>query len=648
MTGPAPARVLSHLWMLAAAAAIIAVLALGKILFVPLGFAILFAFLLAPLVDLLERIRIGRLPAVLAVMLVFVLLLGGAGWTLFTQLVEVANDLPTYRDNITQKMAAIHRPSNSAYGRAEKEIEYLSNELGVANTTTAPLLHASDNPAKKPIGTTPEHPVQVREVGPPSGRLSNLGGVLEPLATALLTVVFTFFVLLQREDLRNRLIRLSGDRNVGMMTQAMDDASHRISRYFSLQLLVNTAYGSIIFLALHFIGLPHAMFFGALAGMARFVPYVGAPVAALIPTLLSLAVFHGWTRSLLIAGVFFCMEVITANFAEPRIYGKHTGLAPLAILIAAAFWTLLWGPVGLALSIPLTVCLVVMGRHIPSLEFLTVLLGDKPSIAPWTCLYQRLLARDGREAAEILESAVDHTSLEEAYDQVLVPALIHSEEDRLDDSLDQSMIRFIRRTARWLIEESGFRDSVDQAEQQSPSITSRHPLQQLDVLCIPVRDESDELAAAMLSQCLNNSHIKASAAREWRLNDILRLVETRKPSVVFLCGLPPVGMARTHRLYRTIRARNPRLPVLMGIWDLRDDADEVGRQATGDEQGRVITSLKEAVQTVRALGSGVALVDPAEEQAAAGRDAADRDAADQDAADRDAEEDRDAADRNAA
>lgn len=644
MTGPAPARVLSHLWMLAAAAAIITVLALGKILFVPLGFAILFAFLLAPLVALLERVRIGRLPAVLVVMLGFVLLLGAAGWTLFTQLVEVANDLPTYRNNIEQKMAAIHRPSNSAYGRAEKEIEHLGNELGVANSTTAPLLQPGDDSARKPIGSSPEHPVQVREVGPPSGRFSSLGGVLEPLATALLTVVFTFFVLLQREDLRNRLIRLSGDRNVSVMTQAMHDASHRISRYFSLQLLVNTVYGCIIFIALHFIGLPHAMFFGALAGMARFVPYIGAPVAALIPTLLSLAVFHGWSRSLLIAGVFFCMEVITANFAEPRIYGKHTGLAPLAILIAAAFWTLLWGPVGLALSIPLTVCLVVMGRHIPSLEFLTVLLGDKPSIAPWTCLYQRLLARDGRESAEILESAVDRTSLEEAYDEVLAPALIHSEEDRLDGSLDQSMIRFIRRTARWLIEESGFRDSADQAEQESPSPAPRRTAQPMRVLCIPVRDESDELAAAMLSQCLNNSHIQASAAREWRLTDILRMLEARKPDLVFLCGLPPVGMARTHRLYRTIRARNPKLPVLMGIWDLREDAEEVGRQATGEEQGRVITTLKEAVQSVQALRSGVALALPVDEAEAA----AHRDAADRDAAARDAEEDRDAADRDAA
>jgi hypothetical protein len=280
-----------------------------------------------------------------------------------------------------------------------------------------------------------------------------------------------------------------------------------------------------------------------------------------------------------------------------------------------------------------------MGRHIPSLEFLTVLLGDKPAIPAWTCLYQRLLARDGREAAEILESAVDRSTLEEAYDQVLAPALIHSEEDRLDGSVDESTIRFIRRTARWLIEESGFRDSVDQAGPSAPTLTPPPPEQPLHVLCIPVRDEADELAAAMLAQCLNNGHVKAAAVREWRLSDILRTVETRRPDVVFLCGLPPVGMARSHRLYRTIRGRNPKLPVLMGIWDLREDAEEVGREAFGEEQGRVITSLKEAVQSVRALRSGVALVPPVDRDQAA---------ADRDAADRDAEDDRDAADRDAA
>ena len=222
----------------------------------------------------------------------------------------------------------------------------------------------------------------------PTGRLYQLGGVLEPLTTAGLTIIFTFFVMLQREDLRNRLIRLTGDRNLTMMTQAMHDASRRITRYFSLQLMVNVAFGCIICAGLYFIGLPHPLLFGALAAILRFIPYVGAPVAGAIPTVLSLAVFPEWTRSLLIVGLFFVLELVTGNYAEPRIYGKHTGLSSLAILVAAGFWTLIWGPVGLILSVPLTVCLVVIGSHVPSLEFLTVMLGDQPAIPPWTCFYQ--------------------------------------------------------------------------------------------------------------------------------------------------------------------------------------------------------------------------------------------------------------------
>ncbi|MFP5237312.1 MAG: AI-2E family transporter [Acidobacteriota bacterium] len=606
MNGAGTARTLSRLWMVTMAVVIVAVLYLGKVLLVPLAFAILFGFLLAPLVGLLERIHLGRLPAVIVVMLGFVLLLGAAGWGLFTQLVGVANDLPQYRDNITRKIDAIHKPSNSAFGRAQREIEHLSDQIGIANTTAAPVLQRDKDAAKKPLGTTPEHPVQVREVGPPPDRVGQLGGILAPMATALLTIVFTFFVLLQREDLRNRLMRLSGDRNLTVLTQAMDDASRRISRYFSLQLLVNTVYGSIIFTALHFIGLPHAMFFGALAGLARFIPYIGAPIAALLPTLLSLAVFHGWTRSLLIAGIFFCMEVITANFAEPRIYGRHTGLASLAILIAAAFWTLVWGPVGLALSIPITVCVVVMGRHIPSLEFLTILLGDKPTIPSWMCFYQRLLARDRREAGEILESAADRSTLEEAYDKVLVPALVLAEEDRLNGSLDEATGRFVRRSARNFVEELGWRENGESpAAGATEAVVPRHmPERKIKVQCIPARDETDELAATMLAQCLDGAVIEAWAVRVRRLDEVLRSIAERMPDVVFLCALPPVAITRMHRLYRAVQARHPELRVVVGAWNLQDDVEEFRRRATGDDAGEVITTLKDAVARVREIAGG--------------------------------------------
>ena len=365
----ASARLIARIWFLTIAVLSIAVLYVAKVLFLPLAFAILFAFLLSPVVGLLERLRLSRALASAIVIAGFAALLGAAAWGLFTQLVAVANDLPTYRDNIEDKMAAIHSPSDSAFSRAQQELQKLSDQLGIANTNSVPEPQTNDKNAKKPLGSTPQHPIQVREVSRPTGRLDQLNGVLEPLTTGALSVVFTFFVLLQREDLRNRLIRLSGDRNLTVMTQAMHDASARISRYFSLQLAVNVGYGTVIAASLYLIGLPHAILFGTLAGLCRFIPYIGAPFAALIPTVLSLAVFPGWTKGLLIVGVFTVAEIVTANYLEPRIYGRHAGLSALAILVAAGSWTLIWGPVRLILSVPLTVCLVVMGRRFHRLNF---------------------------------------------------------------------------------------------------------------------------------------------------------------------------------------------------------------------------------------------------------------------------------------
>ena len=393
----------------------------------------------------------------------------------------------------------------------------------------------------------------------PTGRLDQLGGVVEPLTTSFLCVVFTFFVLLQREDLRNRIIRLSGDRNLSVMTQAMNDATGRISRYFSLQLLVNLSYGVIVFGALYFIGLPHALMFASVAALLRFVPYIGAPIAVLLPTVLSLAVFTGWTHSALIVGTFVLLELFTANYAEPHIYGRHTGLSSLAILVAAAFWTLIWGPVGLVLSVPLTVCLVVIGSHVPSLEFLSVMLGDQPVVPPFTCFYQRLLARDQREAAEILDTCLKDGSLENIYDSVLIPALALSEQDRLQGDIDESAIEFIRRTARELMDELGFREEPELEKDKNGTVAVERPSlrSSMKVLCVPVRDETDELGAMMLAQLLEAARLRSVAIPSRRVDEIVATVAAEAPEIVFLCALPPFGIARAHRLYRSLRTQIP-------------------------------------------------------------------------------------------
>jgi predicted PurR-regulated permease PerM/methylmalonyl-CoA mutase cobalamin-binding subunit len=607
MNGSSSARILTQLWFITIAVLAIAVLYMAKILLLPLGFAILFAFLLAPVVAFLERFRLPRPVAALFVILAFAGLLCVATWTFFTQLVAIANDLPTYGDNIAQKMQALHSPSNSAYSRAQQKIQNISEELGIANSTGA--LPPPGQRDSNPIGTTPDHPIQVREVGRPTGRLDQLGGVIEPLTTALLSVVFTFFVLLQREDLRNRLIRLSGDRNLSRMTQAMRDASRRISRYFVLQITVNLVFGTIIGIALSLIGLPHAVLFAALAFLCRFVPYIGAPIAALAPTLLSLAVFPGWRNSAEIFGVFVVLEIITANYIEPHIYGRHTGLSSLAILIAATFWTLIWGPVGLLLSVPLTVCLVVMGSHIPSLEFLTVLLGDQPVIPPYTCFYQRMLAHDEREAANILESSLKNQSLASVYDSILIPALTLVEMERQKGDLDESTLRFMRSSISEMVDELGFRALEEKNESQT-ALASPDPSSATNpaffpnfasALVIPVRDGFDDLISVMLAQILDQMGFQATTVPIQRIDEIVSAVAEQKPDIVFLSGMPPVAMARANRIFRSLRSANPALKIVMGIWQYSEDPARAAQMISRTEDLHISTSLADAVAEVRSL-----------------------------------------------
>ena len=636
MNGAPTARMLTQLWFLTIAVLAVAVLYLAKVLLLPLGIAILFAFLLAPVVAFLERLRLPRPAAAVLVIFAFAALLLIATWTLFTQLVAIADELPVYRDNITQKLEALHRPSNSAIGRIQGALQKLSDELGIVNSTATAALQPPGKSAQKPIGTTPDHPLQVREVGRPTGRLDQLGGILEPLTTAFLAVVFTFFVLLQREDLRNRLIRLSGDRNLSLMTQAMRDASRRISRYFLLQVAVNVTYGALVCIALYFIGLPHSLLFGALAALCRFVPYIGAPIAALAPTLLSIAVFHGWEHTILILAVFCVLEVITANYAEPHIYGRHTGLSSLAILIAAAFWTLIWGPVGLILSVPLTVCLVVMGSHIPSLGFLAVLLGDQPAIPTYTSFYQRLLAHDEREAADLLFNALKSDPLVTVYDAIFIPALTLVEKDRQQGELDDTTLRFIRERASDMVDELGFRadqaaNSANSAEGSqnshgsrpqseisntsmsasqdanrssvppyslppAPSTSDRHV-----IAVLPIRDGADDLVSIMLTQVLNLAGFQATCLPVRAIHEVVAQVAEQNPAIVFLSGMPPVAMARANRLFRSLRSTQAESRVIMGIWNYTDDPTRAAQMISRTEDLHISTSLADALAQAQAL-----------------------------------------------
>ncbi len=600
-------RELTYLFILIFSLTTIAVLYLAKTVVVPLALAILFAFLLSPLVTLLERIRLPRLLAVIIVILAAGIAVGSIAWTGFNQLVSVTDHMADFTYNINAKLEALKPTKSTSFARAQQELDRLGQQIGTLK------LQGDDGQSqrqKKQLGSSADHPIAVQDVTK-SGRLDTIHGVLGSLVAVFLVVVFTFFMLLQREDLRNRLIRLTGRGHLNLMTQAMDEAGHRVSRYLALQLLVNTCYGAITFVALYFLALPHALLWGALAGILRFVPYVGAPTAAFLPTVFSIAVYTAWTPTLLIMAVFFCMEVVTANFIEPHVYGKQTGLSPLAILVAAVFWTLIWGPIGLILSVPLTVCLVVVGSHVPSLKFLTVLLGDQPVMRPEAHYYQRLLASDAQESSQVLESYVKEHSIPAVYDCVIVPALGLFEQDRHRNALDQETVNFITETAQEQVEELGLKSDESQPAHPAfepvpdvslPMSADKQPAPpsgiEKRVVCVAVRDDSDETVAMMLSQLLRRAGHSARTVPPKSVDLAIAEVFDARPDLVCLSALPPYAMSYARTLYEALHARQPTLEITIGLWNHSGELSKAAKVITGDAGIPICVTLAEVVERV--------------------------------------------------
>jgi predicted PurR-regulated permease PerM/methanogenic corrinoid protein MtbC1 len=581
--GIAASRALSRLLAVVVTVVVITTLYLAKTVILPLALALLLSFVLAPLVTALERIRLPRIIAIPIVILAAGAVLGLLGWTVFMQLVEVTDALPAYTNNINDKMQALHQSKTTSFTRAQHELDNLSAQI---SSMSAAFNDARELSGEKEPGSSPDRPVSVREVGGSQGRLDAINGALGVVVSIALVVVFTFFMLLKREDLRNRLIQLSSHGHLHLVTQAMDETSRRVSRYLSLQWLVNTGFGLLIFLVLHVMKLPHALLFGALAGLLRFIPYIGPLIGALLPTALSVAVFNGWTKTLLILAIFFCMELVTANLIEPHIYGKHTGLSSLAILVAAIFWALIWGPIGLILSVPLTVCLVVVGAHVPNLEFLAVLLGDQPVMPPEAHYYQRLLANDQREASQVLETHLKGASLESLFDTVLVPALNLAEQDRHRNELDDSTIAFITQTTKDLVEELSLRrDDAAEAPQGAGE----------KIVCLPVRDDADEIVGIMLAQLLERAGYSAMAIPIGSVDRMLAEVARVDPEIICLSALPPYAMSHARGIYRRVRAQQPHAKVLIGLWNYAEDPIKAAVEISGGEQNLISTKLAQVV-----------------------------------------------------
>jgi len=585
----------------------IAVLYFTREILIPFAFALTLTFLLTPVVALLERLRIGRVVAVLATILVATVSAGGIAWLIASQLIDAANQLPLYRQNIHAKIEAFHVPVTGQLGRAAASVQEVVRELTIPGAAPPASPPPGSNRKRPDAPAAAASPTPVRVVqSPASGwtELRDLGTpVLAPLGRAGIVFIFTVFMQFKREDLRNRLLRLVGLGQLNLMTQAIDDASGRVSRYLLMQFLVNASFGTLFGFGLYCIGVPYAALWGAVAGILRIVPYVGTLVAATLPLALSLAVFDGWLRPLLVLLVVAGLELILANFVEPWLYGTHVGISSLALLVTSVFWAVLWGPAGLILSTPLTVCVVVLGRYVPQLSFLHILLGDEPALAAEAQIYQRLLAMDQAEAHTIVGEFLKGRPLIELYDQVLIPALSMAEQDRHKGAIDAAREEFLFLTINEMIAEfSEYQQADSSSEVDSALVTDAAEHLNHRILCLPAHDRADEITAAMLAQILEQkgfptlSFSVGPSPNEW-----LAFMEAGPGDIVCISTLPPYAFAPARAMCKQIRERFPKLKVVVCVWGFSGDIVKAKARFERAQPDRLATSLVEALEQVQEL-----------------------------------------------
>jgi len=606
MKRTATSRELAHLVGLLTAVVVIATLYFARVVFIPLALALLFSLLLAPVVSALEWLRIPRVLAVLLVLAAVFGALGGLGWKTSQEFIDVTNQLPTYKRTIVDKVHFIRRTSTPQLDKASNSVKELESELAAPEPT-------AQNPASsstKRLLPTPVKPLPV-EVVTPANPISSIENVFGPLATLLLVTIFTIFMLMGREDLRDRFIRLAGGRRFSTMThatQALDEANRRINRYLYLQLLVNVSYGVLIGTALYFIGIPNASLWGLLAAILRFLPYIGPPLAAVMPILLSLAVFADWQHALATLALFAVLELLVSNFVEPLLYGAHVGLSALAILVAAVFWTLIWGFPGLVLSTPLTVCLVVMGRYSPSLSFLNILLGDEPVLEPHAQYYQRLLALDQTDARQIAEQYAKGKNLEDLYSTVVIPALALAEQDRHRDQLDKHTQDYIYQSTREIVEELA--DSFETPPESAKSAESPEALvalhHRLQVLCVPASDDADEIVALLLCQLLVKRGFSAQSTPLATAARTLDCVAAANPDVVCISALPPFAIDHARSLYASLRSRLPNLEIIVCLWHSDADPQKTASRLRLSPAHSLFSKLPEILQHLETEVHGAA------------------------------------------
>ncbi|HEY1944379.1 MAG TPA: AI-2E family transporter [Roseiarcus sp.] len=577
-------------------AVVIGGLYFGREVLVPIAFAVLLSFVLAPLADALRRLHLGHaLSVFLSVFMAFAILVG-LGGVIGKQVAELAGDLPAYQRVINNKIESL-RTSDLATSLMERASGLLHFNPGQGPSHAAPAAPAG--PAE-----TPPLPVEVRQpaLGPIQILESILSALLPPLTTAAIVVVFVIFILLQQRDLRDRLIKLIGAHDLHRTTKALDDAAMRLSRYFTVLTAINTAFGLIVAGGLAFIGVPNPILWGIFAGVIRFLPYIGAFIGAAFPMAIAAAVAPGWTLVFETGLMFLVLESVTGQLIEPHVFGHTTGMSPLAVIVAAAFWTLIWGPPGLLLSTPITACLVVLGRHIESLNFIELLLGDRPPLSPEQSLYQRILASDPDEATLQAERLFKSMPLVDYYENVAMPALALAQADVDRGVLEPHRQAGVYASVAHLI--ANLADHVDvsgegEAQKGESAVatledgegTAEKPPERR-ALCVAGRTPLDQAACAILVQLLEREHVPARMVGPQSLSSNgAPPFDAKEIGAIAILYLDALRIASVRYSVRRLRKRFPGTPIVVCVWG----ASDLSEPAEISDADSTVASLHEAV-----------------------------------------------------
>ena len=598
-------------------AIVVATLYIAQEVLIPITLAVLLSFVLSPLVDVLRRIGLWRAAAVAVSVFVALGAIGLIGTLLGSQAATLAADVPHYVEAVQSKVERIQ-------GFATTRVTSITRLLSGGQPATAPVAAPAVRPqggktdaAALPAGTQ-HQPLVVELATPKSSVLAVARAVIEPflgpLETTLIVLIVAIFILMQREDLRDRFIRLFGSTDLHRTTMAMDDAGQRLSRYFVSQLGVNTCFGVVIGVGLWLIGVPSAALWGVLAGLLRFVPYVGPLLAAVAPLTLAAAVDPGWWTTICTALLFVIIEPLTGYVVEPFLYGHSTGLSPMSVIVAAVFWTWIWGPIGLILSTPLTLCLVVMGRHVKSLEFFDVLLGDRPALSEVNRFYQRTLANDPDEALDQAEKMLADRSLVDYYDSVVLPGLKLAAADDARGTISRQRAAEMTRSILAVIS-----DLDEHVDAKHVATSTQERIQGTAnglVTLVAGRGPFDDAVSAMLAQLLAQRGVVARRIpHTFASREMIAKLDLSAVKVITVCYLE-LGGAPAHLRYllRRLRHRAPHAALIAGLWPKGEAVsnEPEAQKALGSD--RHVGSMREAVDATLA-----ALSDPPASKDLAGR-----------------------------